>query len=360
MEASERIRQYFREFKNSFETYFTRYLQEKIREFAKIDPMGQLLAEKIVDFSVGGGKRIRAALVALGYQAGGGAKIEDVLPAAIAIELLHNFLLIHDDVIDLSDIRRARPTVHKMFEASFSQAFASNAKSQHFCQSMAILVGDLSCVMATEALTLASVPAERVVQAFQKLYKIGRDTVIGQGLDIVLPLDQEVFEKSVMQIYLLKTAKYTVEGPLHVGLTLAGAGEELLEKMSRYAVPVGIAFQIQDDILGVFGTEEELGKSVTSDIKEGKQTLLTVAARRLGTEAQRERLGFLLGNTQVSSADIEEVREIMQLSGALAYARSRAKSLVEDGKAELKKLPINMSIKQILEGLADYIVERTF
>jgi len=161
-------------------------------------------------------------------------------------------------------------------------------------------------------------------------------------------------------IHLLKTAKYTIEGPLHVGLILAGAGKELLEKMSEYAIPVGIAFQIQDDILGVFGTEEELGKSVTSDIKEGKQTLLTVAAHRLGSEVQRERLRFLLGNPHVSPTDIEEIKGIMRLSGALTYARSRAKALAEDGKAELKRLPISMDIRRILEGLADYIVERTF
>ncbi|MEK7664959.1 MAG: polyprenyl synthetase family protein [Patescibacteria group bacterium] len=360
METSERIQQYFKEFKVAFEPYFNRYLEEKLGEFTEIDTMGQLLTEKMIDFSVGGGKRIRAVLVALGYQAGGGEKSEDIFSAAVAIELLHNFLLIHDDIIDLSDIRRARPTMHKMFEAWSGQVFENSAQSQHFCHSMAILVGDLSCVMATEALTLANLPAERIVQAFQKMYKIGRDTVIGQGLDVVLPLEQEVSEESVMQIYLLKTAKYTIEGPLHVGLILAGADQNLLEKISRYAIPVGIAFQIQDDILGVFGTEEELGKSVTSDIKEGKQTLLTVAAYRLGTAIQRERLKFLLGNPQVSPADIEEVREIMRLSSALDYARSRAKSLVEDGKVELKKLPIGADTKQVLEELADYIVERTF
>lgn len=360
MNTIEKVRQYFQEFRASFEPYFTRYLEEKLGEFAKVDAMGQLLAEKMIDFSVEGGKRIRAALVMLGYQADGGEKSDDVLPAAVAIELLHNFLLIHDDIIDLSDTRRARPTMHKMFESWSGQVFKSDVESQHFCQSMAILVGDLSCVMATEALTLANLPAERVVRAFQKLYKIGRDTVIGQGLDVVLPLEKEVFEESVMQIYLLKTAKYTVEGPLHIGLILAGADEELLKKMSGYAIPVGIAFQIQDDILGVFGTEEELGKSVTSDIKEGKQTLLTVAARRLSTAVQSERLRFLLGNPQISPANIKEVREIMRLSGTLAYARSRAKFLVENGKAELKNLPISMDTKQILEGLADYIVERTF
>ena len=360
MEASEKIRQYFEEFRTAFEPYFNRYFREKLGEFAKIDAMGQLLTEKMIDFSVGGGKRIRAALVVLGYQAGGGDKAEDVFPAAVAIELLHNFLLIHDDIIDLSDIRRARPTMHKMFEAWSDYVFGDNIERQHLCQSMAILVGDLSCVMATEALTLVNLPAERVVRAFQKLYRIGRDTVIGQGLDVALPLEEEVSEEAVMQIYLLKTAKYTIEGPLHVGLTLAGADEGLLKEISGYAIPVGIAFQIQDDILGVFGTEEELGKSVTSDIKEGKQTLLTVAARKLGSVAYRERLKFLLGNPQISPADIEEVREIMRLSGALAYARSRAQSLVEKGKIELKQLSIAPDIEQILRELAEYIVERTF
>ena len=360
MEAIKKTRQYFEEFKAIFESYFNRYLDEKLCELTKIDAIGQIFAEKILDFSIGGGKRIRAALVALGYQAGGGNKTEDVLPAAIAVELLHNFFLIHDDIIDLSDIRRARPTIHKTFELWPNQIFRNNTERQHFCHSMAMLVGDLSCTIAIEALASVNLPVERVIRVFQKLYTIGRDTVIGQGLDIILPLKNEISEEAVMQIYLLKTAKYTIEGPLHIGLLLAKADDGLLEEISRYAIPVGIAFQIQDDILGVFGTEEELGKSVTSDIKEGKQTLLTVAVRKLGTVAHCERLKFLLGNPQISPADIEEVREIMRASGSLAYARSRAQSLVEEGKMNLRHLSISADTKQILEGLADYIVERNF
>ena len=360
MEAMNKAQQYLKEFRAIFEPYFNRYLNGKIGELAKISDMGRLLTEKIFDFSVRGGKRIRAALVASGYQAGGGSKMEDVFAAAAAIELLHNFFLVHDDIIDLSDVRRAKPTIHKMFEQWSSQIFKGEIGRRHFCHSMAMLAGDLSCVVAIEALTSTNLPAERTVRAFQKLYTIGCDTVIGQGLDITLPFRGEVSEEAVMQIYLLKTAKYTIEGPLHIGLLLSGADEGLLEEMSRYAIPVGIAFQIQDDILGVFGTEEELGKSVTSDIKEGKQTLLTVAARKFGSVAHRERLNFLLGNPQISPADIEEVREIMRLSGALAYSRSRAQSLVEKGKTELKQLSIASDMEQVLEGLADYIVKRTF
>ena len=360
MEAIERTRQYFEEFRAIFESYFNRYLNEKLRELTEINAMGHVFAEKILDFSVGGGKRIRAALVVLGYQAGGGNKTEDVFPAAIAVELLHNFFLIHDDIIDLSDVRRSRPTIHKMFESWSNQIFRNNTDRQHFCHSMAMLAGNLSCAMAIETLTSVNLPAERIVQAFQKLYTIGRDTVIGQGLDITRTFEDEISEEAVMQIYLLKTAKYTIECPLHLGLLLSGADDGLLEEISRYAIPVGIAFQIQDDILGVFGTEEELGKSVTSDIKEGKQTLLTVAAYKLGTEAHRERLKFLLGNPHISPADIEEVREIMRASGSLIYARSRAQLLVEKRKTEIRQLSIIADIKQILEGLADYIMERTF
>ena len=360
MKAIEKAQQYLKEFRAIFEPYFSKYLNEKTGELARISDMGRLLTEKIFDFSVGGGKRIRATLVALGYQAGGGNKMEDIFAAAAAIELLHNFFLVHDDIIDLSDVRRARPTIHKMFEQWSSQILKGDIDRRHFCHSMAMLAGDLSCVVAIEALTSTNLPAERTVRAFQKLYTIGCDTVIGQGLDITLPFREEVSEEAVMQIYLLKTAKYTIEGPLHIGLLLAGADEKSLEEMSRYAIPVGIAFQIQDDILGVFGTEEELGKSVTSDIKEGKQTLLIVAVRKLGSIAHRERIRFLLGNSQISPADIDEVREIMRLSGALDYARSQAQLLAKKGKAELKQLSIAPNIEQILGGLADYIVERTF
>lgn len=360
METLEKARQYLEEFRALFEPYFNQYLNEKLKEFAEIDSMGQIFTEKIRDFSVGGGKRIRPALVGLGYRAGGGDKTEDILPAAISIELLHNFFLIHDDIIDLSDIRRARPTIHKMFEHWFSYILESKASYQHICHSMAILAGDLSCTMAIEALTLVSLPPERIVRSLKKLCAIGRDTVIGEGLDVIRPFEDEVSEETVMQIYLLKTAKYTIEGPLHLGLLFAEADEKLLQDISKYAIPVGIAFQIQDDILGVFGTEEEIGKSITSDIKEGKQTLLTAAVRRLGTETHRERLKFLFGNPNIKPADIEEIKEIMRTTGALVYARSRAQSLAEEGKTRIRQLSIAGDIKEILEGLADYIVERSF
>jgi len=360
MEALDKAKQYLNEFRARFEPRFNQYLSERLKQLEKIDTMGRILTEKICNFSINGGKRIRASLVALGYRAGGGDNERDVFPAAIGMELLHNFFLIHDDIIDQSEKRRDRPTVHKMLEADYHQLLEDPAKYQHFGYSMALLVGDLCCAIGYEALTTSNLPANRIVLALQKMHTMVNLTAIGQGLDIVQPLRKEFSEEAVNQIYLLKTAKYTIEGPLTIGLILAGSPRELLLEINRYAIPVGIAFQIQDDILGVFGTEEELGKSVTSDIKEGKQTILTVAAQRLSNDVQRKRLQFLIGNPLINSSDIEEVREIMKISGALDYARSQAQSLVKEGRVALSTLPISLEIREILEGLADYIIERTF
>lgn len=360
MKAVDKTKQYLNEFRLNFEPCFNQYLNERLKQLGKINFMGRILTEKICNFSVNGGKRIRAALVILGYRAGGENNERDVFPAAIGVELLHNFFLIHDDIIDQSEKRRGRPTVHKIFEADYRQLLKDPIQCQHFSYSMALLAGDLCCSIGYEALTKSNLPAERILLAIQRIHGMVNVTAIGQGLDIVRPLRKKISEDAVNQIYLLKTAKYTVEGPLTIGLILAGNAGQLLQEIRRYAIPVGIAFQIQDDILGVFGTEDQLGKSVTSDIKEGKQTILTVAAQRLSNDAQRKRLKSLIGNPRISSADIKEVQEIMKTSGALDYARSRAQTLIEEGKAVLSILPISPDIREILDGLADYIVERTF
>lgn len=361
MKTSNKAQQYLNEFRTAFDPCFDKYLAEKTEQLTRIDPvMGKILAEKIRDFSAAGGKRIRAALVALGYRAAGGDDERDVLPAAISVELLHSFFLIHDDLIDKSEMRRAGPTVHKMFETDYYQLLKNPTERQHLSYSMALLTGDLCCAMVYEALTSLNLPADRVARAIEKMQQVVTTTVLGQGLDVVRPLEENVSEQAVEQIYLFKTARYTIEGPLHLGLILAKAPDQLFEEISCYAVPVGIAFQVEDDVLGVFGAEEELGKPITSDIKEGKQTILVVATQRLGTKSQRERLKCFLGNPNITLADIKEAQEIMRQSGALAYTRDYARRLVAEGKAKLSQISISAEIKEILEDLADYIIERTF
>src|SRR3989344_8466875 len=130
--------------------------------------------------------------------------------------------------------------------------------------------------MAYEAVTESDFPPARLILALNKMHAVANATVVGQVLDVIAPLRGVVSEEAVLRIHRLKTARYTFEGPLQLGMLLAGAVEDKVEAISRYAIPVGIAFQIKDDLLGIFGSEMELGKAVTSDLEEGKETILTV------------------------------------------------------------------------------------
>lgn len=359
MNTNERLQSYFAAFRKKFEPELTAYLDTKLMSIRAFDPVGEVLAGTIKDFIVGSGKRVRATLTTLGYRIAGQETVADVFLPAIAIELLHSFFLIHDDIIDRSDIRRHRPTVHRIFQQRYQDTIEP-ISIEHFSNSMAILAGDLCCAMAYEALARSNFPPERIIAAINCMHTIIDATVVGQSLDILKPFEKSVPEETIIKIHLLKTAKYTFEGPLHVGMILGGADVTLLRLISNYAIPVGTAFQIQDDILGIFGSEKELGKPVSSDLEEGKQTLLTVFVRTHGAYAQSEKLESCLGKKRVSQEDIDAVRNLMVESGALAYCEKYARNLVMQGKQSLDQLIIPEDIHTILYDLADYVVDRTF
>jgi geranylgeranyl diphosphate synthase type I len=159
-------------------------------------------------------------------------------------------------------------------------------------------------------------------------------------------------------MYENKTAKYTIEGPLHLGAILAGAKDELLDALSKYAVPVGIAFQIQDDILGIFGSEKKLGKPVGSDIEEGKQTLLVVKAGEKADRSQLKKMNYLLGKPNLNHREIEEFRNIITDTGSLDYAKNLARKLITKGKQALISAKIKKETKDFLLGIADYMISR--
>jgi geranylgeranyl diphosphate synthase type I len=351
---------YLERFKVKFEKALKDYLETQIKELARIDEMGEVLAKVINDFTLQGGKRLRAALVELGYLATGQEETERILLPAIAVELIHSFVLIHDDIIDRSLLRRNKPTVHRVFEEKYREIFKplTSSERQHFANSMALLTGDLCFAMGYEALSKVDFPSPLVLKAMVHLHSIMKTTVIGEIIDTLKPLNGDITEEMVLRIQFLKTARYTIEGPLHLGMILAGAEEELLAGISEYALPVGIAFQIQDDILGVFGSEEELGKPVTSDIEEGKQTLFTAFIRKYGTEEQRERFFSLLGKRGITLKEFREVKRIIRETKALDYAREKVQEFSLKGKKALENLPISPLVRIILEELADYIVKR--
>jgi geranylgeranyl diphosphate synthase type I len=182
--------------------------------------------------------------------------------------------------------------------------------------------------------------------------------IYGESLDVLSSIKPNFTKKDLELTHYLKTASYTVEGPLHLGAILAGATNQQLQTLSKYAIPLGKAFQLQDDILGLFGDEKKLGKPVASDIKEGKKTLLILKALEKASEHDKTVLKASLNNQNVTKEDIQKVRDIVTATNSLEHSQNTAKKLIKQAKQAITNLPQSES-KQFLIELADYMLERT-
>jgi geranylgeranyl diphosphate synthase type I len=332
-------------------------LEEMIAHAATVHPIGSELAQVVSDFTQAPAKRLRPVLTELAYQGFGGNDTGCLRSAFCALELVQSFLLIHDDIMDRSDLRRGRPTVHRAYAARYSDRVRD---PEHFGNSMAILAGDVIGYQAMILLADSHCPPKNVVRAVTCYAQVCTDVCYGQALDIILSetsLDQ-ITSEEVLQVAKYKTARYTTEGPLHLGAILAGAREDDLASLSGYAAPVGIAFQIQDDLLGVFGDEAKLGKSVDSDLLEGKRTLLTLHAWQHADADQRALLLRTLGNAEATPEDLAATRDLIDSTGARASAEQRMNALVDRSKEVLVQARLDPDMTSFLLGLADYIANR--
>ena len=199
------------------------------------------------------------------------------------------------------------------------------------------------------------------IRALSKINQEFIDTGYGQIIDVFGEVMEKVDEKHVMLVHYYKTGKYTYETPLHVGAILAGAKEEELNVLTEYAIPAGIAFQMQDDILGMYGDEYRIGKPADSDLKEGKKTLLIVKALEKGNKKQKAILEDLLGKTHIKNEELELARKIIIDTGSLEYSKKTALRLVMKAKNKLNEMANpkwSNRGKEFLEGIADYMINR--
>lgn len=310
-----------------------------------------------------GGKKVRGALVLLGYQCAGGAELESVMRSSVAYELIHSAFLIHDDIMDRSRTRRNLETAHVAFEHLGQAVGAENP--EQFGVSMAINTGDIGPAIAYNVVCAEPLPPQRIVAGMMHLNNVIINTVLGQFLDVATFVDQSPAEEDILKIHELKTAIYTVSGALQFGAVLAGAKETpeglaVFEGLARFGIPVGIAFQIQDDYLGMFSTEDELGKSVTSDLEERKNTLLFLYTLARGTDGQRERLRRALGRHDLPAAEVEAVKAAIRDSGAGEYSAAKARELVGVGKTHAPEITADQRLRTLLTSLAEFVIARGF
>ena len=356
--SSEKALQFLTWYKSQLEPFLDAYFDAKIDEASKIHPEAVVLSEGVRRFIKNGGKRVRPAFTYAAYVASGGRSLEAILYASAALEVLHAWALIHDDIIDNADLRRGKPSVHKVFE-DFHRKRGFRGSTEDFGVHVAILVGDLAFAYADELLNTAPFPAQRIRRAKEYYDLMKKQVIFGEYLDVVAPLKKQITERDLLTILEYKTAKYTIERPMHIGAALAGAEEDTLRGFSSYAIPLGQAFQIQDDIMGTFSNEAKIGKPVDSDIKEGKRTLLTLKAYEHSTRADKKLLDAVLGDQSASEADIEAVRQIIRSSGALEYSQELALKLIKKAKGAISQGKLVEEGREYLLQAADYLLTRT-
>lgn len=339
---------YLEQYNRDIQSVLNKFFSEQKREVATIAPIAGRMVDDFRDF-LDGGKKLRGALVMLGYEMFGGKNRETGFLASLVIEIIHASLLIHDDFMDQDDLRRSKHTMHKKY---------ARIGGEHYGASMAINIGDEGLFMATHLLNNLDLPKTRLSLATKFLSRLLMETGLGQALDISYEAHGNLTEKDVLRIHRYKTAEYTISGPISLGAILAGADENRIQAIKDYGIPIGTAFQLRDDELGMFSTEEELGKSVDSDLREAKITILIVKAFE---NAKGENLIFLknaYGNPNLSGKEIERVREIIRNSGALDYSKSLSRKYIEDGKKFVPKVTADAKYQRFLEELADFVVNR--
>ena len=324
-------------------------LEAELARWTAVDPS---LADPIACLRdlVQGGKRLRPAFCHWSYVGAGGDDLDLITDVGAALELLHVFALIHDDVMDGSDLRRGRPTAHRAFDDRHG-AQSWRGEGRRFGEGVAILIGDLAFVYSDALLTDVSPTSRRVWDELRV------ELNIGQYLDLLGTARGDADLATTRRISTYKSGKYTVERPLHLGAALAGRLEELEAPLTAYGLPLGEAFQLRDDLLGAFGDTEATGKPVGDDLREGKPTPLLAIARERATGADAAALARV-GDPGLGPDDIAALQVVLQATGAPDEVERRIADLTNEAIAAAKELPLRDEARGALADLATYVAWR--
>ncbi len=286
-----------------------------------------------------GGKRLRPGFCFWGHLGAGGKDSDDLIRAVSSLELFQAAAIIHDDVMDGSDTRRGRPAVHRRFAALHGEQFGTGA---------AILLGDLCLSWSDEMLVGSGLLTEPSRAVFDTMRA---ELMAGQYLDLLEQASGGGTVETALRVARYKSAKYTIVEPLHLGGTTAGAGPEVLDAYSAYGLPLGIAFQLRDDLLGVFGDPAVTGKPAGDDLREGKRTVLVATALQSATEAQAEVVRTKLGDPDLDADGVAALQAVLVETGAVDEVEARISRSTEEALAALDDR-IADEAREVLRDLA--------
>ena len=327
----------------------------------RLAPLGDDAAALLDEarLAVAGGKRLRASFCYWGYRAVAEPTPEQeelLLRACASLELLHASALVHDDVMDASDTRRGRPATHRAFEAAHRKA-GWGGDPEQYGGAAAILLGDLLLTWADELLRRCGFPLEQVAPALEVFDLCRSEVVAGQFLDVSVQARGRADVDTAMTVLRYKSAKYSVERPLHIGAALAGGDADALAALTGFGLPLGEAFQLRDDQLGVFGDPEVTGKPAGDDLVEGKRTVLVALALDGAAGERAAVLDRALG-TPAAGERVEELRSIIVDSGARDQVEAVIGELSQLSLRALDAAPLREEAKAALRDLAAATTQR--
>ncbi len=313
-----------------------------INELLPEDIKPKDLAESSRHLIEAGGKRVRPVLTLTACEAVGGEP-EDVVESAAALELLHTFTLVHDDIMDKDDFRRGVKTVHEVWD-----------------EPLAIITGDALFAKVFEAISKnarrGNISADKMIQLFETISQASFEVCQGQALDMDFEKRDKVSKAEYMEMVEKKTGAL-IKTSTKVGGLLGGGSQEEVEALTEYGRLMGIAFQVQDDLLGISGEEDKAGKPIGSDIREGKWTFLAIQAYENSSPDRKEELLNILQDEAGSKEETERIIDIFEETGAIDFAKKRSRELIDEAKTQLEVLPDSKSKKFLLK-LADFSINR--
>ncbi len=322
------------------ETFF----EAKLAEGAKLSSRATELVEEVRNLTMRGGKRLRPIVTAAAFRAvTDSPNVRETLEVGAALELLQTYLLIHDDWMDQDKERRGGPAVHFCFEQAHGDA--------HLGASLGILAGDLACTYGWELFLSGLFPAARRDEGLRRFVRIQKEVFAGQQLDLMA-------DENVERMHELKTGSYTTEGPAALGGLLANASESALDSLQGWAGPLGVAFQLRDDLLSTFETTQKTGKP-GDDLRHGKHNAVLAAFHAIDATAEaKEAIGRVWGRIDASEAQVEQARSALEQSGVRAAVESRLDKLVAASHAALAAGPFSEDGKAVLAEVTLQLTHR--
>jgi geranylgeranyl diphosphate synthase type I len=344
-------------FRDRIQSALDAFVDEQAATLAPLGPDADRLVRE-AHAAVSGGKRFRAAFCYWGHRAVHPSPDDEeaLVRACASLELLHASALVHDDFMDASDTRRGRPATHRQLEAEH-RGSGWRGDPEQYGAAAAILLGDLLLSWSDELLRRCGLPIAQVAPALEVFDRCRSEVIAGQFLDVSVQARGRADVDAAMTVLRYKSAKYSIERPLHIGAALAGAPGSTMAELSRFGLPLGEAFQLRDDLLGVFGDPATTGKPAGDDLIEGKRTVLVALALDAASPADAARLDAGLG-TQLSAEEVENLRGIIDRSGAHAQVEAVIGELATHAVAALDQADIDDRARGVLRGLASAATHR--